>query len=43
MGSLYLADRKARESVEARAQLEKKMAAKEKEARNETARSSTKS
>ena len=30
--SLYLADRKARESVEARAQLEKKMAAKEKEA-----------
>ena len=31
--SLYLADRKARESVEARAQLEKKMAAKEKEAK----------
>ena len=31
--SLYLADRKARESVEARAQLEKKMAQKEKEAK----------
>lgn len=31
--SLYIADRKARESVQARAQLEKKMAVKEKEAK----------
>ncbi len=31
--ALYIADRKARESVEARAQLEKKLAAKEKEAK----------
>ena len=31
--ALYIADRKARESVEARAQLEKKIAAKEKEAK----------
>ena len=31
--ALYLADRKARESVEARAQLEKKIAAKEKESK----------
>jgi len=33
--ALYLADRKARESVEARAQLERKMAAKEKEKKEE--------
>lgn len=33
--ALYLADRKAREAVEARAQLERKMAAKEKEKKEE--------
>jgi len=36
--ALYLADRKARESVEARAQLEKKIAAKEKESKEQKLR-----
>ena len=36
--SLYIADRKAREAVEARAQLEKKVAQKEKEAKEENLR-----
>jgi len=36
--ALYLADKKARESVEARAQLEKKMAAKEKESKEKKLR-----